>query len=153
MALNDAKQYRIGVDANLNINQQQTAIPTQTAQGIGTIPNQQSRGISAGSAISLQFAVEQGSRLLNATGNQEIANAVSTTGRYAFLGARAIAGDPTAQITLMIMAVSKLLETVKKQAEELNEIDTARIKSGLMNVEGLRVNKNFLTGRTYYSRD
>lgn len=145
-------QYRIGIDANLNINQQQTPIVSQPQQGASVVPNQP-KGVSVGGAISLQFAVEQGSRLLNATGNQEIANAVSTTGRYGFLGARAVMGDPTAQITLLIMATTKLLEQVRKQAEELNEIDTARIKAGLMNVEGVRVNKSFLTGRYNYSRD
>jgi hypothetical protein len=111
---------------------------------------------SLGRTISAQFLVEAGSRLLNATGNSEISQAVSKTGRYVFLGARAIGGDPTAIATLAVDLASQALKAVmdqaKNDAQMRNDIDTARYNAGLLNLDGVKISKNFWTGRYEYSR-
>lgn len=145
-------EYRIPVDATLNISSTGLQSQTQAAtQSIGqTVSNQKQLALTG--ALSAQFLVEQSSRLLNATGNQQLANTISTGSRYAFLGVRALGGDVTAMATLAVSLASKALEEVRKQAEQSNEIDNARIKSGLMNMEGVRMRKNFFTGRQQYNR-
>jgi hypothetical protein len=96
--------------------------------------------------------LEQLSRVAGSMGNQELATGISTTARYAFLGMRAVAGDTTAQVTLLMEGFRKLNEAVRKQSEFLNELDSNMAKQGLINLEGLKVDKQIFTGRNVYSR-
>lgn len=147
-----AYEYRIPVEATLNINganlQGQTQLANQTMGQI--VSNQKQQSLTG--ALSAQFLVEQSTRLLNATGNQQAASMISTGARYTFLGVRAMGGDATAMVTLAVSLASKALEEVRKKAEQSNEIDNALIKSGLMDLEGVQVRKNFFTGRQQYNR-
>jgi hypothetical protein len=154
----EEKQYRITLDANVNVNQSgvgntgvmQGATPSPINGGSISTPQRSSLGV--GGAISAQMLVEQTTRLIGATGNQEVAQMVSTTSRYAFLGMRAISGDITAQITLAVSLSTLALQEVRKQAEFNNETDNARARAGLTNMEGVKVTKNWITGRQTYTR-
>ena len=111
------------------------------------------QGGGVGKAISAQFLVGAASRLLNASGNQQIAQTVGDIGRYAFLGARALGGDPTAIATLALDIATNAWEAARKNAEELNNAEEAQIRAGLMNLENVTIRKDFWTGRYIYSRD
>lgn len=150
------KIIRVLVDHNVNVDKQVLGqVPSVVGAGAAPVSSvaQQGRQFGFSGAISAQFAVEQASRLLNATGNQELANTISTLGRYTFLGARALGGDVTAMATLAMSMAQKAIEQVRKQAEKQNEIDNNFIKYGLINVEGTRISKNFFTGRQIYTRE
>lgn len=147
-----ALEYRIPVEATLNISSVGLQGQTQAAtQSIGQAVSNQKQYALTG-ALSAQFLVEQSTRLLNATGNQQLANTISTGVRYSYLGVRALGGDATAMVTAAVSLASKAIEIARKSAEQSNEIDNARIKSGLMNMEGVIVRKNFFTGRQQYNR-
>lgn len=159
MASTPEREYRVIVDANLITNGgsggatvSPTGAKSPDMMSSGGTQSNRSLGSVLG-AFSAQFAVEQASRLLNATGNQQMASTVSTLGRYTFLGVRALGGDPVAIATLAMTTATKALEQVRKHSEFLNEIDNNMIKSGLTNMESIKVSKNFFTGRQTYSKE
>jgi len=146
----EEKQYKITIDTNVNITGQ--AGSELSNRNVLQQGNSMQQGVGVGGAISAQMLVAQTSRLLDATGNQEVANMMQKTSRYTFLGMRALSGDITAQLNLAVSLATMALQEVRKQADFSNETDNARIKAGLMDMQGVKVSKNWLTGVQTYSR-
>jgi hypothetical protein len=138
-----------------------TATPNPTPQAQNTpsttpTPSASNNTKSILGSISAQFMIEAGSKLLNATGNSEMAQAIGDVSRYVFLGIRAASGDPSAIAALAINVAAKALTEVGKvqreQAQARNELDMARASAGLLDMSGVKVTKQFFTGRYQYSR-
>lgn len=150
------KNYRIIVTNQVTVNSAGTPVgdmpPVSIPSMIGEEQPNQGMG-GTGRAISAQLLVRAGSRLLSATGNQEIAQTVGNAARIGFNLARAATGDPVAIANLALDVATKALETARKNAELANETDMVRYRSGLMDLTGLKVRKTFLTGRYVYSRE
>lgn len=162
------RDYRITVENTVTVNQAGSTVvggatipPNPLVQSVGveststmtTIDPTTSKTFGTGRAISAHFFVGAATRLLNASGNQQIAQTVGDIGRYAFLGARALAMDPTAIASLALDVATNAWEMARKNAEDSNKDDEAMIRAGLMNLNGITVRKEFWTGRYVYSRD
>jgi len=159
------RDYRITIENNVTINSSTTTvggssgtIPTNPTVPLNTGTSLEtsqtgSRTRAIGGAISAQFMVSAASRLLNASGNNEAAKTVGDVGRYAFLGVRAMSGDPTAIATLALELATNAWEAARKNAELLNKNDESQIRAGLLDLNGVTIRKDFWTGRYVYSRE
>lgn len=150
------------VDSRTATNQvESTATPSaspnqQTAPTTLAGPKGSGNGKSFSNALTAQFLIESGNKLLNATGNSQISQALAMAGKYTFLGIRAFSGDPSAIAALAVDLASTALAEVRKnfteQAMIQNEVDTARAQAGLLDLGGVKVTKHFFTGRYQYNR-
>ena len=133
-----------------------SANPTGTAPTSLAGPKGGGNGKSFSNALTAQFLVGAGTRLLNATGNSGVSQAVGMVGKYAFLGARAFVGDPAAiaalAVDLATVALTEVRKNLTDQAMIQNETDTARAQAGLLDLSGVKVTKHFFTGRYQYNR-
>lgn len=91
--------------------------------------------------ISAQLMVSGFSRMLSATGNQELAGGIREGAEWMFLGSRAITGDPTAIATaafkLSAEAIKMLGEWIDKQkaiASKYNEKDYMLMRYGIISI-------------------
>jgi hypothetical protein len=108
-------------------------------------------------AIDAQFLLRAGSRIISATGNNEVSAAISKVARYGFQVARAILppnpmGIATLALTISADAIEKVTDNLRKQATADNETDNARIKAGLLDISQVQIKNNWLTGRQTYRR-
>jgi hypothetical protein len=108
-------------------------------------------------AIDAQFLLRAGSRIISATGNNEVSAAISKVARYGFQTARALLppnpiGIATLALTISADAIEKVTDNLRKQATADNETDNARIKAGLLDISEVRIKNNWLTGRQTYRR-
>ena len=137
--------------ATPSANHNQSAAPTSIAGSKGS-----GNGKSFSNALTAQFLVGAGTRLLNASGNSGVSQAVGMVGKYAFLGARAFVGDPAAiaalAVDLATVALTEVRKNMTDQAVMQNETDTARAQAGLLDLSGIKVTKHFFTGRYQYNR-
>lgn len=137
--------------ATPNANQQQASSPLKSGS-----PKSGGKGKTFSDALTAQFLIQSGNKLLNATGNSQISQALAMAGKYAFLGIRAFSGDPSAIAALAVDLASTALAEVRKnlteQAMIQNEVDTARAQAGLLDLSGVKVTRNFFTGRYQYNR-
>jgi hypothetical protein len=108
-------------------------------------------------ALDAQFLVRAGTRLISATGNNEVSAAISKVARYGFMTARAIlppnpVGIATLALSVSADALDKITDDIRKRATAENEIDTARIKAGLLDVRDARVQTQWFSGRRTFKR-
>jgi hypothetical protein len=108
-------------------------------------------------AIDAQFLLRAGSRIISATGNNEVSAAISKVARYGFQVARAILppnpmGIATLALTISADVIEKVTDNLRKQATADNETDNARIKAGLLDISQVQIKNNWLTGRQTYRR-
>jgi len=108
-------------------------------------------------AIKAQFLVGAASRIIAATGNNEISSAVSKIARYGFQVTRALlppnpVGIATLALSISADALDKVTDNLRKQAAADNETDSARIKAGLLDITNTRVQTNWITGRKTFRR-
>jgi hypothetical protein len=108
-------------------------------------------------AIDAQFLLRAGSRIISATGNNEVSAAISKVARYGFQTARALLppnpiGIATLALTISADAIEKVTDNLRKQATADNETDNARIKAGLLDISEVKIKNNWLTGRQTYRR-
>jgi hypothetical protein len=135
-------------------NQIQTEQQVQTPQ----VEQQRPTGASdVAGAISAQFLVRAGSRLIGATGNSEVSSAISKVAKYGFQTVRALLppnpiGIATLALTLGADALDKVTDNIRKQAVADNETDNARIKAGLLDISSTQVKSNWFSGRQTYKR-
>lgn len=140
----------IVIDVQNNVNVQGQASITQTVEG---------RGINFG-AISSQFLVAGGRKLISATGNTELARFLGESGKYGFAVSRIIASggtDVTAAAGLALdlagEALKKATETAKAQAKLQNDVDMARLRAGLLDLSATdKITTNWWSGRYTYGR-
>lgn len=134
----------------------QSASPGQQLPSFANTPTPKGKGKTFSDALTAQFLVSAGNKLLNASGNTELSQAIGMLGKYTFLGIRAFSGDPSAIAALAVDLASTALAEVRKnfteQAMIQNEIDTARAQAGLLDLSGVKVTKHFFTGRYQYNR-
>jgi hypothetical protein len=132
-----------------------TPLPTDVKGSTNALSQQRIRmGVEFGGRfMSTQFVLGQVGRVVSATGNPEIATGIETVGRYTFLGIRALSGDPIAIASLSMDMISRVLQEFSDSAKSQNETDETRIRYGLMNMNGVRMNKGFLFGRYNYTRE
>lgn len=122
----------------------QSGIPTMDSSGAVGLPSQQGRRGGSGfiGGISAHLLISGASRMLAATGNQELANGIRETAEWTFLGGRAFAGDPTAIATaafkLSALAISKITDYINEQkeiAQSYNELDLLKMRAGIITVK------------------
>lgn len=116
------------------------------------IPTMNSLGMMMGTKAILSGA----NRLLGSFTDTSTIRSLNQIAEYAVLGARALAGDPGAMIGITIKATADIISKAKQDAVErataLNQVDDARIRSGLLDLNGARVKINWFDGRYKYSR-
>jgi hypothetical protein len=108
-------------------------------------------------ALDAQFLVRAGSRIISATGNNEISAAISKVARYGFQTVRALlppnpVGIATLALTVSADALDKVTDELRKKAKADNETDNARIKAGLLDVSNVQIKSNWFSGRQTYKR-
>jgi hypothetical protein len=108
-------------------------------------------------ALDAQFLLRAGSRLISATGNNEISAAISKVARYGFQVARAVlppnpVGIATLALSISADVLDKVTDDLRKRATADNETDNARIKAGLLDISQVQVKNNWFTGRQTYRR-
>jgi hypothetical protein len=108
-------------------------------------------------ALDAQFLVRAGSRIISATGNNEISAAISKVARYGFQTVRALlppnpVGIATLALTVSADALDKITDDIRKRAKADNETDNARIKAGLLDISNVQIKSNWFSGRQTYKR-
>jgi hypothetical protein len=108
-------------------------------------------------ALDAQFLVRAGTRLISATGNNEVSAAISKVARYGFQVARAVlppnpVGIATLALTISADALDKISDDIRKRAKADNDTDNARIKAGLLDVSSTSIKQNWFSGRQTYKR-
>jgi hypothetical protein len=108
-------------------------------------------------ALDAQFLLRAGSRIISATGNNEISAAISKVARYGFQTVRALlppnpVGIATLALTVSADALDKVTDELRKKAKADNETDNARIKAGLLDVSNVQIKSNWFSGRQTYKR-
>jgi hypothetical protein len=108
-------------------------------------------------AIDAQFLLRAGTRIISATGNNEISAAISKVARYGFQTVRALlppnpVGIATLALTVSADALDKITDDIRKRAKADNETDNARIKAGLLDISNVQIKSNWFSGRQTYKR-
>jgi hypothetical protein len=108
-------------------------------------------------AIDAQFLLRAGTRIISATGNNEISAAISKVARYGFQTVRALLppnpiGIATLALTVSADAIEKVTDELRKKAKADNETDNARIKAGLLDITNVQIKSNWFSGRQTYKR-
>jgi hypothetical protein len=108
-------------------------------------------------ALDAQFLLRAGSRIISATGNNEISAAISKVARYGFQTVRALlppnpVGIATLALTVSADALDKITDDIRKRAKADNETDNARIKAGLLDISNVQIKSNWFSGRQTYKR-
>ena len=108
-------------------------------------------------AIDAQFLLRAGTRIISATGNNEISAAISKVARYGFQTVRALLppnpiGIATLALTVSADAIEKVTDELRKKAKADNETDNARIKAGLLDITNVQIKSNWFSGRQTYRR-
>jgi hypothetical protein len=108
-------------------------------------------------AIDAQFLLRAGTRIISATGNNEISAAISKVARYGFQTVRALlppnpVGIATLALTISADAIEKVTDELRKKAKADNETDNARIKAGLLDITNVQIKSNWFSGRQTYKR-
>jgi hypothetical protein len=108
-------------------------------------------------AIDAQFLLRAGTRIISATGNNEISAAISKVARYGFQTVRALLppnpiGIATLALTVSADAIEKITDELRKKAKADNETDNARIKAGLLDITNVQIKSNWFSGRQTYKR-
>jgi hypothetical protein len=108
-------------------------------------------------ALDAQFLLRAGTRLISATGNNEVSAAISKVARYGFQTVRALlppnpVGIATLALTVSADALDKVTDELRKKAKADNETDNARIKAGLLDITNVQVKSNWFSGRQTYKR-
>ena len=92
-------------------------------------------------AISAHLLISGASRMLAATGNQELANGIRETAEWTFLGLRAVSMDPTAIATaafklssLAIQKVTDYIEEQKEIAKNYNTLLYEKLRNGQLSI-------------------
>lgn len=87
--------------------------------------------------FSAQILVQNTSRLISASGNQQLASTIRESSQWAFLGMRAMAGDPTAMlvgvtksISMILLELQKIKEEKKQTASKYNELLQLQLRNG-----------------------
>ena len=129
---------RIIVDIQ-NVVIDQTGAASREGGMMGSVPSTPNQIFGA---ISAQLLIKSASRLISASGNQELSKAMNQGASYLFLGARALSMDPTAIITLgvkLISDVSKLIDEFEQQkrdqAQAYNELDMMKMMTGQLVIQ------------------
>lgn len=142
--------------------------PTGGTPADGSIPIAESaakskggRFGSFGGGLSAQMFVEAGSRILSATGNQELASGISKASGYTFLVGRVVASggaDIAAIVSLTTKLTADVIELVqenrKKKMEEAsaaNALDVLRMRTGAFNITGSTVISTNKFGRKTFA--
>jgi hypothetical protein len=108
-------------------------------------------------ALDAQFLLRAGSRIISATGNNEVSAAISKVARYGFQTVRALlppnpVGIATLALTISADVLDKVSDNIRKQAKADNETDNARIKAGLLDISNVQIKSNWFSGRQTYKR-
>jgi hypothetical protein len=108
-------------------------------------------------ALDAQFLLRAGTRLISATGNNEVSAAISKVARYGFQTVRALLppnpiGIATLALTVSADALDKVTDELRKKAKADNETDNARIKAGLLDISNVQIKSNWFSGRQTYKR-
>ena len=108
-------------------------------------------------ALDAQFLLRAGTRLISATGNNEVSAAISKVARYGFQTVRALlppnpVGIATLALTVSADALDKVTDELRKKAKADNETDNARIKAGLLDISNVQIKSNWFSGRQTYKR-
>jgi hypothetical protein len=108
-------------------------------------------------ALDAQFLLRAGSRIISATGNNEISAAISKVARYGFQTVRALlppnpVGIATLALTISADVLDKVTDDIRKRAKADNETDNARIKAGLLDISNVQIKSNWFSGRQTYKR-
>jgi hypothetical protein len=108
-------------------------------------------------ALDAQFLLRAGTRIISATGNNEISAAISKVARYGFQTVRALlppnpVGIATLALTVSADALDKITDDIRKRAKADNETDNARIKAGLLDISNVQIKSNWFSGRQTYKR-
>lgn len=118
---------------------QGAGVPTAGDAGGFTLPSKRmgARSFVVG-GISAQLLISGASRMLAATGNQELANGIRETAEWGFLTVRALSGDPTAIATAAfklsakaIQAITDYISEQKETAANYNELDMLKMRYGI----------------------
>jgi hypothetical protein len=141
--------------------QNQIAEQTATATGqVAATPKARAKDKPAEGllgAIDAQFLLRGANRLLQSTGNNEVNEAIGKITRYGFMISRALMppnpiGIATLALTVSAEAIGKITDEIRKNASQMNEVDNARIRAGLLDVSQTRITNNWLSGRQTYKR-
>ena len=126
----------------------QGGVPMQGA-AVATASKGGGRFGSFGAGLSAQMFIESGSRILSATGNQELASGISKASGYTFLvGRLAMTGglDAAAWVSLLTKASADIITLVqdynekkREEATAMNALNALRIRGGAFGITAATV--------------
>lgn len=166
-----AYEYKIKVENVVNIVNKSNG--TSTYVKPGQINNQSSKAsvdqqisnvtdkkTNIGDAISAGLLIESSKKLMGSIQNETIQNFVMTIGKitkYTTVGLRALDGDVVAIVSLCVDVLSETIKALQssalENAAEMNSVDDARLSAGVLELNGVQVNRNWWSGRYTYSRN
>lgn len=89
--------------------------------------------------VSAQLLMGGVSKLLSTTGNQQASAVLREGSAYGFLALRAISGDPSAIVSLLVKGTADIIQLVQEQKEELrksaeayNQLDLNKMRAGMI---------------------
>lgn len=114
----------------------------QGAQGQTVLPSTARMSMTSMlGGFSAQILVQNASRLISASGNQEMASTIREGSQWLFLGMRAMAGDPTAilvgvtkTLSLIMLELQKNREEKRQTAQKYNELLQLQLRAGQASV-------------------
>lgn len=142
--------------ANLNKNTKPSKSSVSSSSNTG---ENKASGGKFDSLLSAQFIAGNIQKFANATGNPEMIQISSATGKMVKYGTAihsAMNGNPigiiAAGIELIAQVVENFCNEQRKKAEEQNNVDMSRINAGLMDISNVKIGKNFWGQMTYEAK-
>ncbi len=164
----DDLKYTITINNVVTLKDPTTKTPKESVpvnNSNGNVPstkeqaNKKKKSSSLTDALSAQLILGSANKLMNSIQNDKIQSFTSAIGmvtKYTALGVRALSGDVTAVVGLVVdvaaEAITSIQQTAMQVAAEQNSVDDARVAAGVMSLEGVTVNKNWWSGRYEYER-
>jgi hypothetical protein len=103
------------------------------------VPPNSGKGSSFMGGLTAGLFLEGGKRLLSAFGQNDLVQTIEQGSRYAFLGARALSGSPTAFISLATSVAAEIIRAQKAANEQKITIEFKRERvQTMINGRGMR---------------
>lgn len=165
-----AYEYKIRVENVVNLVNKNNGTSTYVKPGQNNIPNAKpsveqqvtttTKKSSVGDALSAGLLIESSKKLIGSIQNENVQKFGMILGqatKYTTLGLRAIDGDVVAIVTLCVDILGETIKALQsnalEKATEKNSVDDARLSAGILELNGVQVNRNWWSGRYTYSRN
>jgi hypothetical protein len=133
MEINDNKEIILRLEHILQ-GEGTTGVPGQTT----VLPSASKMSVNSMlGGVSAQILISSFSRILGASGNQQLASTIRQGSELGFLGMRALAGDPSAIVNIVakfvafgLEKINQIAEEKKQTAQKYNDLLMLQLRSG-----------------------